>query len=405
MRKIKLNPTREQKLLLNKFADAARFTYNETVAKVNGGEKANKMQLRNQLVTEKDNPFFEDKRWLLETPKVMRQQAVFEAVKNFKAAFTNKKQGHIERFSMGFKSKRKSNGCYVLGLEKNMRVKDGKLHILPSILGHMRHFEKLPFQEVPECDSYIRKDAMKNFWLMVPFKKVIEPRGFDSRPVVSIDPGVRNFLTCYSTSGQGFCLGKDMVVKLMAILRHIDSVDSALSKSHHWAKRRALRRLKLKLYQRYKNVRDEFHWKLSTFLAESHGAILLPHLETQALAPKSRTKTNREMQASSHWLFLQRLKEKCIEKESVFVEAQEHYTSKTCGRCGALNHALGASSVFTCPCGNVCHRDLHAARNILLKHLHVCELPPAFMDAYAGLLDSLHPQISTQMSGDSPHLM
>ena len=396
--------------MLQKFSSAARYTYNATVAEVNGGAKANKMQLRNRLVTEKENAYFEDKRWLLETPKVIRQQAVFEAAKNFKAAWSNKRAGNITKFKMGFKSKKKSNGCFVLGVEKQLRIKDGALHILPSFLGAMRHYEKLPFDDVPECDCSIRRDALGNYWLMVPIRTHVQARPYDSRPVVAMDPGVRNFLTCYATDGCGFTLGKDMMRRLMAILVRIDAIDSQLASCCNAKRRKQLRRQKLVLYQKYKNVRDDCHWKMCRHVAATYGTVLLPHLQTQALAGTLRTKTNREMQASSHWLFLQRLKEKCFEESCVFLSPQEHYTSKTCGCCGRLNNTLGSSAVFACPCGNVSHRDLHAARNILLKHLVPCELPPSMLtllatDAHVLSPEGVHYEATTADSERLSHLM
>ena len=70
---------------------------------------------------------------------------------------------------------------------------------------------------------------------------------------------------------------------------------------------------------------------------------------------------------------IRRMEEKCAEKSVRFVEADESYTSKTCGACGVLNYGLGSSEVFRCPsCGLRCHRDLHAARNIYLRWI-CCE--------------------------------
>jgi putative transposase len=52
----------------------------------------------------------------------------------------------------------------------------------------------------------------------------------------------------------------------------------------------------------------------------------------------------------------------------MFVEADEAYTSITCGACGFIHRGLGSAEVFKCPaCGLRCHRDLHAARNIYLR--------------------------------------
>ena len=48
----------------------------------------------------------------------------------------------------------------------------------------------------------------------------------------------------------------------------------------------------------------------------------------------------------------------------------EAYTCKQCGNCGVLNDKLGSSETFVCPrCKFSADRDIHAARNILLRHL------------------------------------
>ena len=48
----------------------------------------------------------------------------------------------------------------------------------------------------------------------------------------------------------------------------------------------------------------------------------------------------------------------------------EAYTSKTCEECGYLHQKLGGNKTFECPkCGHTADRDLHAARNILLRYL------------------------------------
>ena len=45
------------------------------------------------------------------------------------------------------------------------------------------------------------------------------------------------------------------------------------------------------------------------------------------------------------------------------------FTSKTCGKCGHLNNKLGGSRTFNCrACKHTEDRDVHAARNILLRY-------------------------------------
>jgi transposase len=382
MRKVKLNPTTVQKRLLNKFADAARFTYNATVEKVNSGSKANKMSLRNDLVTEKDNDYFTDKPWLLETPKAIRQQAVFEACKNFKSCFSNLKNKNIKHFKVNFKSKRAK--AWTLGIERAVKCTPNKalLEIFPSYLREgFKFYGKLPFDTVPESDCSIHKDRRGGFFLQIPVKCQVAPAPLsDTRPVVALDPGVRKFLTGFSSDGSAFTVGDGLAKRLVMLLKAIDSLDSRM-KSVGSKERKYLRKKKLRLFQNFRNIRDEFHWKTINFLTKEHSCILIPALETQPLTQKLRTKTNREMMALSHYTFLQRLGQKCKERNVGLIIVQEDYTTKTCGFCGQLVDT-GESEVFTCHhCCYTADRDVNAARNILLKHLRVTSIDPK-IDAY-----------------------
>ena len=75
----------------------------------------------------------------------------------------------------------------------------------------------------------------------------------------------------------------------------------------------------------------------------------------------------------SHYRFRQRLLSKAREYPACkIVLTQEPYTSKTCGRCGALHAKLGSSKAFRCPaagCGYAADRDANGAHNIPLQHL------------------------------------
>lgn len=365
MRRIKLNPTRAQKLALNAFAHAARFTYNQCVAAVNAGDcTANRLKLRNAYVTAKDNPFFADKPWLLDTPKVVRQQAAFEAAKNFKAAWSNKRAGNIAGFQLGFKSKRERG--YVLGLEKQLKFEDGALTVLPETIGRIRFFEKPPIDGKPAADCSIQRDAYGDFWLLVPVYKAVAPTR--SCATLAIDPGVRTPFSCYSPDAQqAFFEGADMKQRIEDIQQRVAATGRRTAAASG-PERRKLVLHRRRLFRKYQRVRDDCHWKIAGRLTGEYGTVLLPHLETSRLCGSLRAKSNRQMFGISHYVFKQRLQQKCEERSVVFVEANEAYTSKTCGACGQLHDGLGSSEVFRCPaCGLRCHRDLHAARNIYLR--------------------------------------
>lgn len=375
MRRIKLNPTKEQKSALRKFADGARFTYNQTVERIEDGAKVNKMELRNSLVTKKDNHFFDDKAWLLETPKAIRQQAVFEACKSYKTCFSNLKAKNIKKFKMKFKSKKSKT--WTIGIERAIEKgrSEQSVNIFPSYLGSVRHYGALPFQTAPATDCSIHKDARDRYFLQVPVKRKSSRVSYSEKPVVALDPGVRKFLTGFRSDAMAFTLGDDFASKLMSILKYVDAIDSQMKQSC-CKRRQQLRKKKMHLFGKYKDLRDEFHWKVINWLTKEHSLILIPHLQTQKLSQTPRTKGNREMLAVGHYTFLERLKFKCKERNVGLMIVDESYTTKTCGCCGTIVN-IGAAETFTCSdCTYSSDRDVNAARNILLKHMRVVSIGP-----------------------------
>lgn len=80
--------------------------------------------------------------------------------------------------------------------------------------------------------------------------------------------------------------------------------------------------------------------------------------------------TVRRMTLWSHYAFRQKLKHKGEQLGCRIHEVSEHYTSKSCGRCGRLHHKLGGNKVFKCPfCGWIMDRDFNAARNIFIMNV------------------------------------
>ena len=64
----------------------------------------------------------------------------------------------------------------------------------------------------------------------------------------------------------------------------------------------------------------------------------------------------------------QRLKDTSTVYGTRIQTGSEAYTSKQCGRCGMINDELRTSEFFRCAsCDLVADRDVHAARNILIR--------------------------------------
>ena len=105
---------------------------------------------------------------------------------------------------------------------------------------------------------------------------------------------------------------------------------------------------------------------------------MLPKFETSQMVRKTNRaigkETVRKMLGWSHYAFKVLLKHKMAMNGNKLIECTEEYTSKTCTRCGRINHLLGASKTFKCPytdCQIKIDRDVGAARNIYVKNCNL----------------------------------
>ena len=79
---------------------------------------------------------------------------------------------------------------------------------------------------------------------------------------------------------------------------------------------------------------------------------------------------NRILDLQSHYQFQEKMKYQGKKYNCSVMIVDESYTTKTCGKCGLLNHTVGKSKIFNClNCKILLERDYHAARNILIKSL------------------------------------
>jgi transposase len=162
-------------------------------------------------------------------------------------------------------------------------------------------------------------------------------------------------------------------------------------KNKRSAKKNKMRKAMLRINNRIRNLTDDVHKKACKWLLENHKTILIPAFQSSAMVKKEKrkltSKSARSMMHWSHFRFRQRLLFKSQEYPGTRVlVVKEDYTSKSCGRCGAIKDNLGGSKVFHCPrCHFQCGRDINGARNILLKWL--TETQPQLSQGEEGVWD------------------
>ncbi|CAG8436474.1 8566_t:CDS:2 [Scutellospora calospora] len=329
---------------LKKWMGTAKWTYNRALDLIKNGESRTKKNLRQKCI--KVENFRHENTWVLETPYGVRDEVLIELLEAGEYAFL-----------------------------KNIRTS-----------------EKLP--DINHAVNIIR-DSFKRFYVCVPVP--IKEQYRENDDFISIDPGVRTFMTGYDPKGKIFEYGKGDISRVYRLCKRHDeyqSQRSVLKGGSNKRERYKLKRKMLKIHDKIKNLIRDCHHKIVKELCENYNTILLPRFETKNMVRKKdkeldnqesksiknhkkkfkrkiKSKTARMMLTWSHHRFQQHLVHKIREYPGrLLILCDEHYTSKTCGNCGYIKHNLGGAKIYRCNrCGFEIDRDHNGARNILLKHL------------------------------------
>ena len=411
--KLRLCPTAEQKKTLDRWAGCSRFTYNAAVALRlgEGSTQKDTFRIRDRIVTLKkrssssQNSFFKNKAWLLDCPKSVRQSAVASAVENVKACFSNLKAGNVTHFSAPFRTKKnQALRGWAFGLDqKNVRRDGDRLFVFQDFLGEIKYYGRKQLRKLlpgtnPSHDPKIQKSAYGEYFLVMSVDWVRRERrtvtanilvkadGTVSWPITvhhntsnyegfaaaSLDPGVRKTATTFSPENEeAFMFGKGQATQLTQLLLAYDKLLSGVSKKAGTSGERDCAKAEMRrIRKRVFYLKKEFRDKVANFLARRYEVLLVPKLGTKDMTLSAgrrlRTKVVRQMLTLGHASIFNRLREKCAEYGTTFLEVKENYTSQTCPKCGTLRKS--SSETYNCQnCKFSCDRDIVGALNIFLK--------------------------------------
>ena len=234
-----------------------------------------------------------------------------------------------------------------------------ELGIFPRMLKSLKVTEEIGDVDF-DC-RFIHEDG--RFWVCVPQLKRIKVCPDNQRkPVISLDPGVRTFLTGFTVDG--FCeIGNKDFSRIFRLLYRLDG---CLSKKANGSKKRynrAISSLKFKV----KNLISELHCKTANMLVRCFDSVIIPDFSPdKKMLEKLHSKTCRAMLNFAHAKFRDLLTYKAKEYScKVFVQNEAH-TSKTCSFCGT-QQKIGSKKIMNCACGKELGRDFNGARGIFLR--------------------------------------
>lgn len=195
-------------------------------------------------------------------------------------------------------------------------------------------------------------------------------KNVNTNKILSIDLGKKNLLSIYDVeNNKGIVYSSKYLSKNQKFLdKRIDELKSLRdTKKKNSRKSKQINKKLKKVYSKKKTQTNLTLQKVTKDLSNQNKTILIGELTNLKKNIKSNFKSlNRQMQ--NNWnlqTFTHLLEYKNKLKGNQVVKVNEAWTSKTCCKCGNINHDLDLSDrQYICDCGNDINRDINGAINI-----------------------------------------
>ena len=371
-RKILLNPTDEQKIILKQWVGISRKCYNEAVFNLNK-KKLNFNNVRDTITKRLDN--FD---YIKKVPLKIKQESVTDAVKAISNAI--KKFQKTRKFQkVKYKSKYAPSHSIYINKDAIKKIDNNTLNIYPKTLGKIKCNENIP-DILTHCRISVKYN--RYFYLCIPMElEIKEQNPIFQDSVVALDPGIRSFNSFYSNNLAGN-IGMNTTKRFDKIYKDYDLLTSKVKKIKNKIKKtrgkqrrklqnkiKHLRKKYLTLISKPMRLAKELHSKTALFLCKNFDTILIPNFSSKKLAENLVSKVNRSNQALSHFSFRERLYHTAKRFKRKVHLVTEEYTSLTCTNCGDIN-SKNSDEILKCnKCYLIMNRDLRGARNIFLKNI------------------------------------
>lgn len=358
-RKIRIYPTKEQKQLFNQWFGISRLCYNKAVDKYNNRPKDCKdswIDIAKQILSENCEDYVKS------VPYQIKKIAVKDCFTSWLSNCRKTKRSGTP-FKLSFRSRKNPlQSCYI---PKSAVKSDG---IYYTIAGKLRYSEREWLEQtIHDCRLIKEYDR---WYIVIPVVMRTIAYTENQGDVVAIDPGIRSFLTYFSSDGQFGQFGNRSFQKILNLQLRIDKLISKKTLSSDKKERVRLYRAIGKARHRLIDMVDEMHWKCINYFTKTFKVIIFPPFNVSNMVKKGKRKLRksviRSMQSFRFYEFKERLKQKCNERGIVFAEQNESFTSKTNSFNGEIIKKLGSREWFKYD-NIMVNRDINAARNILIR--------------------------------------
>lgn len=355
----RLQPNKDQNILLHKTFGCGRFVYNKVLEKQqelyeNGGTFMSKTAANNFCNRELKTAF----PFLKEVDKFALTNAVFHLDAAYQRFF--KGDGGFPKF----KSKRKARLSYTTNFT-NGNIEVGDNYVKLPKLGKVRAVIHRPAPEgwtLKSATVSENRDGTYQVSVLYEYETVpVAAVPADKAVILGIDYKSDGL---YEDSNGDVCgmphFFKESQTRLAKAQRKLDRM---VEGSHNYERQK---RRVAKIHRRIANQRKDFLHKKSSAITKQYDIVCTESLDMRAMSNKSFGNGKATMD-NGYGMFLSMLEYKLAAKGGQLVRVDRWFpSSQKCSRCGVIHPEMKNLKIrkMYCQCGNVIDRDYNAALNI-----------------------------------------
>ena len=203
---------------------------------------------------------------------------------------------------------------------------------------------------------------------MIPIKTINQTIPNKTSNLISLDPGLRTFMSGVSEDGT-LQIGNKVNDIISKSIKRLDKI-----KNNNDIKNKIKKKNELMINRKISNRVDDLHWKTIRYLTQNYKTILIGDMSAKDIVKKNNSVLNKYQKVAclrtKYYEFTQRLQFKCLINNVNYTLVNESYTSKVCSSCGSYKEDLGGAKIYYCKdCQMSINRDINGARNIYIKSI------------------------------------